>query len=375
MQHLDDGIIHTLIDDELDAEARAEAEAHLAGCAGCSARLARERAIVGDALGLVESLDAPAAPGPAVAPGGAPATHGPPVVLFPTNLEAERRQLVRRRVLASAAMFVVAAGATWFALQGGSSFNGTVAPEPTRQAATPPPPTDTGTGSTATVAPPPAAPEAAAASAEETRVPAAPAAEREEGAREQAAPAPEEPAQERERTAAPMAGVTGGAVADAAVPPPARDEMAARQRVRQEEAAPAVATPPAPAPERDAPAAMAAAAEPETEARRTALSIGLDEAERHLGSRLHVIDGMSPSSVSVIPGTLVRGAAATRRVVRVTYRGVDGGEIHLDQQRMDGSGEDAGVFSASGWTVGNVRLRLTGDVTNDSLQVLMGRVR
>lgn len=364
MQHLDDGIIHTLIDDELDAEARAEAEAHLAGCAGCSARLARERAIVGDALGLVESLDAPTAPGPAAAPGGAPATHGPPVVLFPTNLEAERRQLVRRRVLASAAMIVVAAGATWFALQGGSSFDGTVAPEPTRQAATPPPPTDTdtgtGTGSAAAVAPPPAAPEAS------------------EGPRESPREEPTVRAasdEEREQVAAPMAGVTGGAVADAAVPPPAQAEMATRQRVRQEEAAPAVATPPAPAPERDAPQAMAAAAEPEVQARRMALSIGLDEAERHLGSRLHVIDGMSPSSVSVIPGTLVRGAAATRRVVRVTYRGVDGGEIHLDQQRMDGSGEDAGVFSASGWTVGNVRLRLTGDVTNDSLQVLMGRVR
>ena len=106
--------------------------------------------------------------------------------------------------------------------------------------------------------------------------------------------------------------------------------------------------------------------------------IGLDEAADLLGQPVHVIDGMRFNSVSLVPGSSFPGADAGRPVVRVTYVGVDGGIIYLDQQRLlDGSGEGdtEEVFRASGWYIGSVRLRLMGDVTHDSLAVLVGKVR
>lgn len=106
--------------------------------------------------------------------------------------------------------------------------------------------------------------------------------------------------------------------------------------------------------------------------------IGLDEAADLLGQPVHAIDGMRFSSVSLVPGSSFPGADAARPVVRVTYVGVDGGIIYLDQQRLlDGSGEGdtEEVFRASGWYIGSVRLRLMGDVTHDSLAVLVGKVR
>ncbi|HEU4799971.1 MAG TPA: zf-HC2 domain-containing protein [Gemmatimonadales bacterium] len=106
--------------------------------------------------------------------------------------------------------------------------------------------------------------------------------------------------------------------------------------------------------------------------------IGLDEAADMLGQPVHVIDGLRFNSVSLVPASTFPGSDQSRPVVRVTYLGVDGATIYLDQQRaLDGSGEGdtEEVFRASGWYIGNVRLRLTGDVTYDSLAVLVGKVR
>lgn len=106
--------------------------------------------------------------------------------------------------------------------------------------------------------------------------------------------------------------------------------------------------------------------------------IGLDEAAEQLGGPVHAIDGMRYSSLSLVPPGNLPGADPTRPVVRATYVGVDGSTIYLDQQRMlDGSGEGdtEEVFRASGWYIGNVKLRLTGDVTFDSLAVLVSKVR
>ena len=106
--------------------------------------------------------------------------------------------------------------------------------------------------------------------------------------------------------------------------------------------------------------------------------IGLDEAADLLGGPVHVIDGLRFNSVSLVPASAFPGSDQDRPVVRVTYVGVDGATIYLDQQRtLDGSGEGdtEEVFRASGWYIGNVRLRLTGDVTYDSLAVLVGKVR
>lgn len=106
--------------------------------------------------------------------------------------------------------------------------------------------------------------------------------------------------------------------------------------------------------------------------------IGLDEAAEQLGGPVHAIDGMRYSSLSLVPPGNLPGADPTRPVVRATYVGVDGSTIYLDQQRMlDGSGEGdtEEVFRASGWYIGSVKLRLTGDVTYDSLAVLVSKVR
>ena len=40
MSHVDDGTLHELVDNALDAPARAEAEAHLAACGECARRFA-----------------------------------------------------------------------------------------------------------------------------------------------------------------------------------------------------------------------------------------------------------------------------------------------------------------------------------------------
>ena len=69
MPHLEDGTLHALLDGEIPSEELPPIEAHLAACAECRARLEAERAIRGEADGLVEAIEAPA-------PGVARATVG-----------------------------------------------------------------------------------------------------------------------------------------------------------------------------------------------------------------------------------------------------------------------------------------------------------
>lgn len=127
-----------------------------------------------------------------------------------------------------------------------------------------------------------------------------------------------------------------------------------------------------------APAANAAATRERAQPTMRLGPIGLDEAADVLGGPVHAIDGMRYSSLSLVSPSNFPGSDQSRPVVRATYVGVDGSTIYLDQQRMlDGSGEGdtEEVFRASGWYIGNVKLRLTGDVTYDSLAVLVGKVR
>lgn len=166
----------------------------------------------------------------------------------------------------------------------------------------------------------------------------------------------------------------------------ARAEEASRQRAeaqRRDAAEVALEAPPAEPVERPTAGAAVAARDEATTRERVAPArrlgpIGLDEAAEQLGGPVHVIDGMRFNSVSLVPASSFPGSDQSRPVVRVTYLGVDGGMIFLDQQRaLDGSGEGdtEEVYRASGWYIGNVRLRLTGDVTYDSLAVLVGKVR
>src|SRR5688500_1007228 len=109
MQHLDDGVIHALLDGELAA---AEADAlreHVQYCPACAERLADETLIQSEAERMIAELDAPAPavaapsappmpppgvpgePPPGVAPEG-PMASGPPVVLMPER-DVERRRI------------------------------------------------------------------------------------------------------------------------------------------------------------------------------------------------------------------------------------------------------------------------------------------
>jgi hypothetical protein len=61
MSHLEEGLLHALLDGEIPSDELPPIQAHLAGCAECRARLEAERGLLGEAAGLVERLDLPAA--------------------------------------------------------------------------------------------------------------------------------------------------------------------------------------------------------------------------------------------------------------------------------------------------------------------------
>lgn len=69
MPHLDDGMIHELLDGEIPSSELAPITAHLASCASCRARLAAARAFMAEADALIETLDLPhVEPVPMIAP-------------------------------------------------------------------------------------------------------------------------------------------------------------------------------------------------------------------------------------------------------------------------------------------------------------------
>jgi hypothetical protein len=57
MQHLDDGLIHELLDGEVPSDRLRPIQAHLADCAACRARLEGEQALLTESDGLIEALD------------------------------------------------------------------------------------------------------------------------------------------------------------------------------------------------------------------------------------------------------------------------------------------------------------------------------
>ena len=120
-EHLDDGIIHALLDGELSGDELAAARAHVLACDACSARVAEERLLAGEAERLIAELDevtaAPAEGAEAPAEGAvplpeSPTVKGPPFVLI-TEAGEEPNRCQRRkppsRWIGIAAMLVVAA--------------------------------------------------------------------------------------------------------------------------------------------------------------------------------------------------------------------------------------------------------------------------
>ena len=424
-EHLDDGIIHALLDGELSGDELAAARAHVLACDACSARVAEERLLAGEAERLIAELDeasAPEADGAVPLP-ESPTVKGPPVVLIPEAGEEPNRWQRRKppsRWIGIAAMLVVAAGAGLVALQSGPDDEafGTDAVVSDMDL---PAPEGRGFALTDT-APAPAADSA-------------PAAQSALAAESGAASAETAPRTVNETAGAPLA---GAAAADARPVPPAEQRTTTRAledagRERREEA-PARATELAQgvrptervaeprSSETDSraardedvasvmqmrPGVTAGAAAPTPETRRRdslrvpaaptaatpaprraplsleeqsqiSMRIGLDEAQRLLGSPMHVIDGLQPEFVGLVPGRLVRGANPNDYVVRVVYLDEQRRKIYLDQQRLDLTGRQLGLQRDTvppEWVKGEVRLSLSGDISSDAARALARRVR
>jgi Putative zinc-finger len=105
------------------------------------------------------------------------------------------------------------------------------------------------------------------------------------------------------------------------------------------------------------------------------LRIGLDEASKQLGRPVHVIEGMSPLFMGLALGRTSPGADATRPVVRVVYQDSQGRLILLDQQRLRPGQATSAPGAEPHWTVGEVSLHLSGEVSPDVLRNLRARVR
>lgn len=432
-EHLDDGIIHALLDGELSGDELAAARAHVLACEACSARVAEERLLAGEAERLIAELDEPAtAPGGAGAvppPPGSPTVKGPPVVLIPADGEELNSRWQRRRGpgrgIGIAATIAVAAGAGFFALQGspgsgsfaGDSVVSDMAPLPApddrafalTDSGVAPTTADTAPASpvplaaeTSEAQPPDPEPTSAAADARETRLA--------DASAERAAPAPvklqsgqakareDRTALAEERAVEPPAADAGAArpsrdrAARAVEPqrtaPAERDEaVASASQVRPGAAAGAVSaseersrrespsvSAPAPA---STPAARRAPPTLEQQA-QISMRIGLDEAQRLLGSPMHVIDGLQPEFVGLVPGRLVRGANPSDYVVRVVYLDEQRRLVFLDQQRLDLTGRQMGMQRDTvppEWVKGDVRLSLSGNISAEAARSLARRVR
>ncbi|HET8634591.1 MAG TPA: zf-HC2 domain-containing protein [Gemmatimonadales bacterium] len=380
MQHPDDSLLTEWLDGELDSMAASELDAHLAQCTACHARAQALRAEATEADGLLTELEAEAPASPeAIAPlsnQSAPAERGSPVVLLPYNEMAYWRRSSWRRAVGIAATLVVAVGAGWLLLR-------------------PEAPGEQAKSQILSSAPSPGAP------------PILPDSGREDSGAVDSGDSVAQPATLADAT-------IGAADSDTRVAEPDTDTSRAREPVTLAQAdtpAPAsserpsfgqpAVTPVAPRRER-APAGAAAAfstgiseSQPQRVAELKATSpapeplalerdaqlssrIGLDEAKEQLGGNLHVIEGLRPEMVGLVPGRLVAGADPSRPVVRVVYLGDDGRTFFLDQQRVGDAApsQRAALSPAPGsWMSGNVQLRLHGELSQDSLNGLARRVK
>ncbi len=123
--------------------------------------------------------------------------------------------------------------------------------------------------------------------------------------------------------------------------------------------------------------------------------VSRSEAVRVLGGALRGISGLAPDHYEVASPGIVPGAQRNLEVIRVVYRLGTSGRLTLDQQRIpvDSSGfrpiEDAalesgetvfrttpdGSASAIWLDEGGYRLALSGRIPQDSLRVMLNRVR
>lgn len=351
MPHLDEGTLTALLDDELAAQERQQAEQHLATCGECRQLLDEVRGFAGEADELIESVQ-PAARTP----------QGPSVPAGP--------RWDRFRPLAWAATLVIAAGLGWSASARRFSDSSPAAAGLAEQKA---PASETSA--------PPAADEAVRPH---------------EDTRERAAPGQDQ-AERRQATEAPVP-VTTDMAKSAAAPAAtaaAESDLAGNAAGRTE--APALRNPPAAAlaaeARQDRPAEVGGARDV---ARRTNLYrvASLEEAVQLLGGTVKLIDGLTPTRVG-LRAPQQPGDDPALEVVRITYLDPPGRELWLDQQRSRAPSEGPAAAAAPGgmltgdtlitsagegltrvrWiSADGFRLTLTGYLPGDSLRNLVRRV-
>ncbi len=435
MSHLDEGTLHALLDGELDLAEVSEVQKHLGTCVACGSRLQEVKQVLAEADRLVGAMQVPAAarpvsepsppqtPPPSFRSDREPAWDEPPVLLVPDPVDpnAWRRRWLRGLKWAAAIAVVVVGGRMVGDALGPRH---PVLPERDLTSASP--------------AVPPAVvsadesrrPEAAAtgntrAARPETRTPTprpqrpAPAAQqlatraRDQRADTQAAAA--DAATDQPESLA-LGKATAGSVSDTVAAAASTDSAAAEresdsvaaERAREEELEQARVEAEDLATRRAAAAALAeldrerrrqranaatAAQPPPARAEVTAepepaprpptleqraqiyLRIGLDEAVKHLGGPVHVIEGMTPEFIGLTRTQLIPGTSSNRPVVRVVYVDSRGRLILLDQQRMESGQAPTSPSGSLRWAIGDVMLYLRGEPSPDVLRSLQARVR
>jgi len=104
MSHVDEGTLHALVDNALDAGERSAVEAHLASCGECARRFAEATAMARQIVTLLGALDEPA-PRVRIEP---PATVAPSRAASPMVMTARRGVFTLRRVALAASVLLVA---------------------------------------------------------------------------------------------------------------------------------------------------------------------------------------------------------------------------------------------------------------------------
>jgi hypothetical protein len=352
MPHLDEGRIHEFLDGELEPVEVREIGQHLATCADCTQRVEEARRLLGESDQLITLLDAPAREAQAHP------LQGPTI-----------RRLSHLRRWAWAASVILAAGLGYYGSTLRQNRPAATALEDQTPVASPPSTRSLDRESTAVQAAP----------AQGRRPLESQAQPRKSTVAESKPAHPSEPAAARRDEPAPVANDRLSAVGD-----------------EKEEARKAIAPPPA--------ATVAGAASAQAPANVAGGQLGLrakvnkderlqpttmDDAVRQLSGAIRLIDGLQPSRVLTVPGSVGNeGDATGGPMVRVVYPDEPGREIWLDQQRLGATdklgmlvGDTLSTQAADG--VGSLRwidpagflLTLTGHVGVDSLRVLARHVR
>ncbi|HEX2250422.1 MAG TPA: zf-HC2 domain-containing protein [Gemmatimonadales bacterium] len=432
MSHLDEGTLHALLDGELDLAEVSEVQRHLGTCVACGSRLQEVKQVLAEADRLVGTMEVPAKargvaePPPAPPPppfrsDREPAWDEPPVLLVPDPVDpnAWRRRWLRGLKWAAAIAVVVVGGRMVGDALGPRH---PVLPERDLTSASPAvPPAVVSAEESRRPEPAKVATGASRAARPETRSPTprvsrpAPAAEgfaiRSQDRRADTQPAAAEDTAPDEPEALAMDQATADTVASAASADSTAAQRAAdsaaerarelelermraeeqdlatrraaaaaleeldRERRRQRANAATAALPPPTRPEVEA-EPVPAPRPPTLEQRaQIYLRIGLDEAVKHLGGPVHVIEGMTPEFIGLTRTQLIPGTSSNRPVVRVVYVDSRGRLILLDQQRMESGQAPTSPSGSLRWAIGDVMLYLRGEPSPEVLRSLQARVR